>query len=93
VQVERWAANAQGIQGVPQGDGGIIFVKPGIDHLDLFVIASELHAPKVANEVKQGQEQKTIGPIKEGLCTSPTNGYPYRTFQFRLTPAKQRASL
>lgn len=89
-QVERWAAGSQGIQGQPQGDGGVIFLKPGVDFFDLFVIVSEAHAPKVRNEVKQGQAAKTIGTLKEGVCSHPQNGYPYKTFQFRLTPVKQK---
>lgn len=85
---KEWAGNNPGIQGQAQGDGGIIFIKPGIDHLELLVIASELHAPKVVNELRQGQAQRTIGTYKEGVCSHPQNGYTYRTFEFQVTPPK-----
>jgi hypothetical protein len=91
-QVERWAAGAQ-VQDMPQEDGGVIFVKPGVDHVDLFIIVSPKFLPQARKSVAEGQRAKTIGLSKEGVCTHPQNGFPYHTLQFRVTPPKQAASV
>jgi hypothetical protein len=90
-QVERWAAGSQP-QGMPQEDGGVIFVKPGIDHIDLFIIVSPKFLPQARKSVAEGQVAKTIGTAKEGVCTHPQNSFPYHTIQFRVAPPKQSAS-
>lgn len=89
--VERWAAGAQ-VQGQPQQDGGVIFVKPGVDSLDLLILVSPKFLPQVRQSVAEGQKAKTIGLSKEGACVHPQNGFTYHTVQFRLTPPKQSAS-
>jgi hypothetical protein len=89
--VKMWAG-VDAVNGMPQPDGGIVFVKPGVDYVDLFVLVSPLHAPKMLKEIDAGQREKTIGVVKEGFCTHPQNGFAYKTFEFRLTPAKQAAS-
>lgn len=88
--VERWAAGAQ-VQGQPQQDGGVIFMKPGVDSLELFVIVSPKFLPQVRQSVAEGQKTKTIGLAKEGMCVHPQNSFVYHTVQFRLTPPKQAA--
>lgn len=89
--VERWAAGAPGVQGQPQVDGGVIFTKPGVDSVDLFVVVSPKFLPQVRQSVDEGQKAKTIGLSKEGVCVHPQNGFTYHTLQFRITPPKQSA--
>lgn len=88
---ERWAAGAP-IQGQPQPDGGVLFIKPGVDSLEFFIVVSPKFLPQVRQAVVEGQQSKTIGLAKEGMCVHPQNSFVYHTVQFRVTPTKQQVS-
>lgn len=83
--VQKWAGQDP-VQGMPQPDGGIIFVKPRLDGAHhLFVMISKMNEGKVMQDVKQN----TKSEVKVGQCIHPANGYPYTTLEFTVAPQLQ----
>lgn len=84
--VQQWAGNDP-VQGVPQGDGGVIFVKPKLDGSHhLFILVSKKNEGKVMQDVKQNVKT----PVVIGECAHPQTGYPYTTLQFKVAPDLQQ---
>lgn len=85
--VEQWAGQDP-VQGIPQGDGGVIFVKPKLDGSHhLLILVSKKNEGRVMQDVKKSV--KTAVVISE--CAHPQTGYPYTTLQFVVAPDLQQA--
>lgn len=85
--VEQWANN-EPVQGIPQGDGGVVFIKPRLNGAhDLFILVSKKNEGKVMQDIKLNK----INEVSVGECRHPVNGYPYTTLEFTVAPDLKEA--